>query len=1013
MVFNPSSLVNNGPSVSLVKGEFTIINGEDDDEEILEPIEESFSAGSLVELKDVDISFNELNNGDTIIFNKLLNKFVAGEGGGSNIINLVNQSLLDVITEQPQRFNLVSSNTTSGAITLEWNYDDILVNYDDDTQRILARGQNLKESMIPYIDKIHIDISGTIYDNNGNDMQHSSSNTWIPFNIGNYDINGDRTIGINDNYNTDEYKILRIEKVQSELLDNNSTLSERILSKAESTISFRIYGINDSKDNDEMKNTRAIYFNNLFFKSAGSPKKPSFITDEIVSNGIKLTTATEETELDNPVSTAKVIRANVIYNEVERLISNSPLLNDTIYQLNQNNFNEVFNFDTVIDDITNNKQFDLLLTTNIREGTRYNYNLTLTNNLVNTPSESLEKESTLFTDAPPSLHPDDLTFSILNGDKISIASDTLTASNRTYANLGEAFSNSSKTIITPQVNNETIEISSDFKFGKDLDLQSSDSILVNINVSVETPSENTINKQNVTFNGYNITTGVADFNNTKNTLVTPNTFYFISQDTSQDDMYNDDTISNYQNKMGFRLKADIKLNSVSVLDVYQNIAKDNNGNNIGGSTTPYKLIYEYVRKGKLYENGSDVSTSNSFDIFVDNLPNNPSITTRTSPTINVTNLIYNMGIPTVHTFSLIFDTTDSGSSRVYESINSEFKFVRGDLKIADIQIIGTSPNIDKANTKEIKLLDRTDINENGSYNLSDTNFNTNISSYYTGIKYTSSRLQVNNTLNINDKIYSLKTGDNGISPTQGPQVLTLKHYCDYNSFDNFSNSSPSIKITNDIVEIDNIEVFSSNMSTLNHTVYNSHNTLVKDSTLLFIDGKFQTNASQPYPVISSYSYQTQTLQNTGYTSSMATTSYALDGTSNGTGKKYKWIGFKLTTNDITTVVAANNTTYVNINSILRKYFDGDTFDKLKTSDNDDVIGFVKIENIIGNLSRNFNSLSPWDGISSNSSLTDLFDNVNKGSLYINTDNEWGPFVNPNKATNGIFIFIGLNNAINL
>ena len=27
--------------------------------------------------------------------------------------------------------------------------------------------------------------------------------------------------------------------------------------------------------------------------------------------------------------------------------------------------------------------------------------------------------------------------------------------------------------------------------------------------------ENTINKQNVTFNGYNITTGVADFNNTK------------------------------------------------------------------------------------------------------------------------------------------------------------------------------------------------------------------------------------------------------------------------------------------------------------------------------------------------------------------------------------------------------------------------------------------------------------------------------------------------------------------
>jgi len=238
-------------------------------------------------------------------------------------------------------------------------------------------------------------------------------------------------------------------------------------------------------------------------------------------------------------------------------------------------------------------------------------------------------------------------------------------------------------------------------------------------------------------------------------------------------------------------------------------------------------------------------------------------------------------------------------------------------------------------------------------------------------------------------------------------ILNTKHYCDYNSFDNFTSNNPSLKITNNIVEIETITELASNIGNIQISDY-SHEDLVKNHTLLFINGLFQTNQKQSYPIVNNYLYQSTTLENNGYTSSMATTAYGIDGTTTTAEKKYKWIGFKLTNANVT---LDNNTSisFVNINSILRKYFTGTTFDKLKTNDTD-VIGFIKVENSIGNLSRNYNTLSPWDGISSTTSLANIFNNVNKGTIYNKTSTEWGPVVNPSNTSNGIFIFIGLNNS---
>ena len=78
-------------------------------------------------------------------------------------------------------------------------------------------------------------------------------------------------------------------------------------------------------------------------------------------------------------------------------------------------------------------------------------------------------------------------------------------------------------IVNPQ-NNANIEISSDFKLGKDLDGISD---LVNINVYFDS-----LHKQEVRFNGYNASSTAQDYNNLKNSLIvnvnTINTYFFIA-----------------------------------------------------------------------------------------------------------------------------------------------------------------------------------------------------------------------------------------------------------------------------------------------------------------------------------------------------------------------------------------------------------------------------------------------------------------------------------------------------
>ena len=70
---------------------------------------------------------------------------------------------------------------------MEWNYDDILLKDDNNLERFFNTTTSLKERMLPFIDKIHVDISGTIH---GSHSPTIPNNEWIPFTLGDNDSNG-------------------------------------------------------------------------------------------------------------------------------------------------------------------------------------------------------------------------------------------------------------------------------------------------------------------------------------------------------------------------------------------------------------------------------------------------------------------------------------------------------------------------------------------------------------------------------------------------------------------------------------------------------------------------------------------------------------------------------------------------------------------------------------------------------------------------------------------------------
>jgi hypothetical protein len=902
-------------------------------------------------------------------------------------VNNREQTFFGIMTEQPEKFTFNGS-SNSGNVTIKWHYDDIIPNSDFPCNLLLAaKKSTFKDKQLPYIDKIYIDISGSV-DNaptsgqSGSTSSSGDSNKWLRHNIM---IIGDD--GYNQDANQDADKTFTFNKTSLSSIYQTSILN--IFGKDTSANSFdvRIYGENfadkensncsfpdlgTSNFNDNY--SRALIIPGLFFPGAKPPSKPQKSSESVKFDSINLKFYVSSTEDGVSNSNASIIKSKAEYVGIETLSS-------ILYPISDSSSSEV-NQPGVGGGISS--PFDVTLL-DIKSGSKYRYKVAAMNDLINEYSEFSEDISSNFTELPSyTAHSAALDFSYKK---------TKSVTNKSFKNKNIIYINKAdnQDIIPNVTSNQNFEITKRNAlvdtlegFGKYIDGSKN---LVTINMKIGGNPRNQI-----LYHGFGSNATDISFNNSA--------IAGLGILSNEDYMtYSQNDIGTNDNTKGFRINGNIQL---------QTILNNNVQNYIGdASKNAIILRYEYLRDTKV--GGSNIFVDN--EIYIDDLSKNPTIDS-SSTIINVKHVQYLMGIPSVRTFSVTF-------YRTYANINSAYEYIPGDRKIARIeQIQNTS-----FSQYDVKI-EQNDISANGSYTKKLS---------FDDKKYTSSTISsslTNQEFTIQEKIYSLK--DTTIMPNNN---ISVNHYCDLNSF-NVSELVFTPKFnyaaTKLIYEISDITSLLDIKSIILVSYTQQHNTIIKPHTLLYFNGAFRSNGNQTYPNVNDFSYNPITDITDKYNSG----SYAYDLWGNQDDGGYKWIGFK----------AAGDSTFDKNNLYVKNYTKGtsvayyfDIYQFLKVvyafSDNvlaklfdtnDDVIGFVKqnyktsyVNNseitCIGNLSRNFNPQNNWHKFDSNGiSLNDVMNGsasikARQGCLSEPTTTEKGPELEMDLAVSNISIFIGFKN----
>ena len=101
-------------------------------------------------------------------------------------------------------------------------------------------------------------------------------------------------------------------------------------------------------------------------------------------------------------------------------------------------------------------------------------------------------------------------------------------------------------------------------------------------------------------------------------------------------------------------------------------------------------------------------------------------------------------------------------------------------------------------------------------------------------------------------------------------------------------------------------------------------------------------------------------------------------------------------------------------------FSSNLVSKIKDKDDNSAIGFI-IQTYnsaarVGNISRDFNTSDAWYDQPSNISFSTMSTGSNKASYGCNhtaANNNWGPLLDVDNGSADIYIYIGLQNAVNL
>lgn len=895
-----------------------------------------------------------------------------------------NLTFFEIMTRQPSAFSPSGEvSSTAGDIVLNWTYDNILANSTNTTLAKLAFQNTLKSKNIPFIDNITLEISGNV--STGNSTYDNSSNLWITFTTGIWP----KTFSNTEDYNSSTYKTLTINKISQEQANQNAI--NNILSKTD-PFDVRIYGTNYAEDYPTIDN-RSLYFYDLSFVTALVPSIPQFASENAINSDSSITFNffVAETELNAPDSNGVLIDASNTYFDFETTSSSVGGIAIT---------NTNIQTSTPISNVAKNTNYPITIS-NLRAGTKYKFSTAARNNLTSTTSYSGPSTTitSSFTRLPSSSGstPTSSWFSVS-----TYAYRISTPTGGTWS--GDNLNNSSVRYLNKANNdylqllnsNRTFEISLPYSstqqntqigYGKFIDNSGN---LTEISFSIDGTE-----KQELVYGGF----GINPLRLNKNS----NTVNYFSN-PSVNDPYNGNN-----NRQGFRLNG-----TFSVQDILHS--------NIGiPSSSGYSLNYTFNKHSDV----GGINISSTYKVYIDELTGNPNISLDGTETY-VTALSYCMGIPSVETFDISFN-------RTYNNVNSQYQYVRYHTSSPAGITVGLINSVSKTNRSSSSYsgkinIDRTDISSNGIYSFNSTEIDSKTSNRFRDIFFTqtigmptSGNQSPSDSFIINEKSFNL----NGEATTNTTQTFT--YYCDYASFNKSGSkiTTPIISIVN-MGEIANMGVFNTQLNTISTTNITSHVNAINDWTLLFINGRFRSNVSQSYPNITGYTWTKPPGEGTfgtQLTYNKGSTAYYLNGSTTGTGNKYKWIAFKFTESDATTTtVSGIQYTYLNIYNLLSQnyYFTSTILGYLKNSSNNNVLGFIQQSyngvSRIGNLSRGYSPSAIWYSQDAATTFNTIFEGANKsnyGCVFEQSSNSWGPILDTTNGDTNITIYIGFNNDVSL
>ena len=886
---------------------------------------------------------------DTTSTPKKLTISASGGGGGTSAVNSANQTFAQLMTQQPNKFNQNGTPTiTSSSITINWNYTDIIPT--DQTIRKFAQGTTIKSRCLPFINEIKVQIKGTV-----TGTYSAQNNTWIDY----------QTLSISNtqDYNTtNSLKTITFTKTNPANADNSAVLN--ILSKT-TTFYVRVYGINNNDNDFPTIDSRALEINGtngVSFLTAAAPSQPLFQSNQSkfsTSNNHYLTSNFKVAQTESGVDDSTAVVDDYITTFTENTSSPNHSLRSGYFTLSPHSSTTSGS----LSNIAKNTNFTIKVgNSNLRAGTKYDYTITVTNNISSANSAASDSQTSPYTRLPTSTN--NTTLTLTEGTtNTNVTTSTLNNSSVIYLNSNI----SGKTQFIPsRTSTQTIEITKPYtstqedtttgfgRFVDDIDE------LATVGIKINNTTE-----ESIVFNGFKTTSGSED----DGTITQSGTTYFYS--STIQDMYSSD-----DDNKGFRLKGTVRLKNISI-------------SNIGSAqAAPHTLQYTYERHNDV----GSATTGSTYNIYIDNLSGNPTIAVSGTDSLTVTSVEYCMGIPSVEKFTV-------NLQRNYGNINSSYGFIPGNKRIGRILSIE-----DTSWSSVYDTLTQAQINSTGNY----SNDYTSTNKYYTTSKNGS------DTLSITEYAYSLKG-----TTTSTSNRISVNHYFDKSSFNGTSSLTPKVSLT-DIYEITNsteLAKLGSNIGSIGVTNYSSHTTVVQDHTLLYINGGFRTNASFTYPNVNSYSWDVTIPDkyNAG------TTAFDTSGSSDTYG--YKWIVFQVNQSDHTTEsIAGTNYKYYGVKSYLENTIrlSSSTVSKIKDKDNNDAVGFVTqtVSSAVrvGNLSRDFNTSDAWYSQSSSISYSTMASGANKakyGSNHNAANGNWGPLLDTDNGDNDIYIFIGLKNTVNL